>query len=187
MPTCTRMPTRTEVSARTGQCPRCRTTRMLDSRWEPWPSERRGDGPDRAGVLDQGWFDERLRVAASGRSCHEATRRMGGALGRRWTEAQVDGLLAVLGVDDVLPQLGQDLFHRLQIEPRACHVGGLVELGHELEEARRIAGGFGDVLILFALRGEHDRSRLTARLGQEVVRIAPALVDLVLPVGAGTG
>src|SRR2546430_1939813 len=108
-------------------------------------------------------------------------RRMGGALGRRWTEAQVDRLLAVLGVDDVLPQLGQDLLHRLQIEPRACHVGGLVELGHQLEEARRIAGGLGDVLILFALRSEHNRPRLTSRLGQEVVRIAPALVDLVFP------
>src|SRR5207249_4984716 len=80
--------------------------------------------------------------------------------GRGGSEPEVDRLLPVLGVDDVLLHSGQDLLHRLQIEPRPRDLGRLGVLRQQLEEARRVPDGLGHALLLVALGREHYRARL---------------------------
>src|SRR5206468_10315575 len=63
-----------------------------------------------------------VRRACDARGPRVAVPRSGGApsagSGRGGSEPEVDRLPPVLGVDDVLLHLGQDLLHRLVIEPR---------------------------------------------------------------------
>src|SRR3977135_1353865 len=63
------------------------------------------------------------------------------AAGRR-RHAQVDGHASALGIDDVELHLRQDLFHGIQVEPRARDFRRLLILVEQREETAGVAYGF---------------------------------------------
>ena len=73
-----------------------------------------------------------------------------------------------LAVDDDLVGAAQHALHGLEIHALARHVGRLLVFLVDLEEARRLAGGLGDGLLLVALGGLQDALGLAARLRNDL-------------------
>ena len=92
--------------------------------------------------------------------------------------------LAGLAVEDDLVGAAEHPLHGLEIHALARDVGRLLVFLVDLEEARRLAGGLGDRLLLVAFGALQDALGLAARLRHDLVGVGEGLVLQALLVGA---
>ena len=97
------------------------------------------------------------------------------------------GTMLCAGVAAVIDQLlgtAEDPLHRLQINSLPRHVGRLLVFVIDLLEARALALGLGDRLLLVAFGDLQDLRGASARVGNDAVGIGLRLVLQPLEVGA---